>query len=325
LGFRIVQRDYAGPLDLAQSKCQRLLSAAGTLMEIIDFAGGTSFGFSLMLVHMRLAIPFLILSFTSTAAAPPPESVQDLIAKLDPEQKALWDQAAKAFNSQRYADALVTYKGLLAKIPSDPILSEFASEAALNSSDNAFALAILKPLAANDPNDWQAVSLLARACAESGDTACRDSNLAHLMELHKQGVAPPNLRQFVLERVKIGDNTLVVLPSLEPIGFYKVYDLGRLMDRNGNIFMRITIESGDFDQSTFAKEHPTEAALGTRAFSLDAYRETGLNGNGQRTQTHFTYRYYVGQPTYEQVRQAFIDVANGKATPSSSRTGLIVQ
>jgi hypothetical protein len=124
--------------------------------------------------------------------------------------------------------------------------------------------------------------------------------------------------------VKLDDKTLIILRSLEPFGYYKVCDLGRVMDRNGQIFLRITIESGDVDQTTFAKEHPAEAAQGIREFSLDAYQETGLNSKGQRTQTHFTYKFYVGEPSYDQVRQAFIEVASGKATPISSRSGLIV-
>jgi hypothetical protein len=37
----------------------------------------------------------------------------------------------------------------------------------------------------------------------------------------------------------------------------------------------------------FAKQHLKEAAAGAREFTLDAYRETGLNQAGQRTQTHF--------------------------------------
>jgi hypothetical protein len=277
-----------------------------------------------MLIGMRLAVLFFVLCAGFPAAIALPESVQDLISRLSPEQKVLWDQASKAFSAQQYADALVTYKQLLGQLPGDAILSKFASEAALNVGESTFASTTLKPLAAIDPNDWQAISLLARACAGSGDAACRDSNMAHMLDLHRQGVAPPGLRQYILERVKVGDSTLVILPSLEPVGFYKIYDLGRVMDRNGKIFMRITIESGDEDQPAFTKQHPKEAAEGVRAFSLDAYQETGLNSNGQRTQTHFTYKSYVGQPSYQQVRQAFLDVASGNATPASSRSGVIV-
>ena len=253
-----------------------------------------------------------------------PESMQELVSRLSPDQRTLWDNASKAFDAQQYADALPGFKQLLGQLPGDPILSKFASEAALNSGDAVFALNALKPLADKDPNDWQAISLLARGCAQAGDVACRDSNMARMLELHRQGIAPPGLRQYILERVKVGDNTLLILPSLEPMGVYKIYYLGRVMDTNGSTFLRITVESDDADQPHFAREHPKEAAQGVRGFSLDAYRETGLNSNGQRTQTHLTYRFYVGQPSYSEVRQAFLDVAGGKIAPTSSRSGLIV-
>jgi tetratricopeptide (TPR) repeat protein len=274
---------------------------------------------------MRILAVLLVAYASLDGAAVRSESVQDLVSRLSPEQKALWDQSSQSLNAQQYAAALAAYKQLLEQLPGDAILSKFASEAALNVGDSNFALTTLKPLTAANPDDWQAVSLMARACAESLDSACRDSNMAHLLDLHRRGMTPRSLRQYLLERLKVGDNTLVILPSLEPVGFYKIYDLGRVMDGKGEIFMRITIESGDGDQPLFAKQHPQEAAQGIRGFSLDAYRETGVNGNGQRTQTHFTYRFYVGQPPYELVRQAFLDVASGEATPVSSRTGLVVQ
>jgi hypothetical protein len=84
------------------------------------------------------------------------------------------------------------------------------------------------------------------------------------------------------------------------------------------------VESADADQPAFVKEHPKEASQGLRQFSLDAYRETGLNSSGQRTQTHYTFQFFVGRPSYETVRDAFISVATGKATATSSRSNLIV-
>ena len=204
------------------------------------------------------------------------------------------------------------------------MLSKFASEAALNTGDTNFALSALRPLVAVDANDWQAAALLTRACAESGDATCRDSGIAHLLDLHRRGITPRGLTQYILERVKAGENTLLIRTSLEPWGPYKVYNLAQVSNSEGKMFLRITLESSDFDQASFAKEHPKEASEGLRRFSLDAYLETGLNSNGQRTQTHFTYKLFDGQPAYETVREEFLKIANGKATPVSSRTNLII-
>jgi len=252
------------------------------------------------------------------------ESTQDLAAHLTAEQKQQFDQAVNAFNAQNYPDALAIFKQLLKQIESDAVLSKFAGEAALNTGDASFAVTTIKPVAAANPDDWQAAALLTRACAESADTACRDSGMAHMLDLHRRGITPRNMQQYILERVKTDETTLIVRTSLEPWGYYKVYDLAQVLDRDGKIFLRISLESSDPDQIQFAKDHPKEAAGGLRGFSLDAYLETGLNSSGQRTQTHYTYDSFVGQPSYQAVRDEFLMIANGKRKPLSSRTGLIV-
>jgi len=266
-------------------------------------------------------------AFAQSSANPPVsqrESTQDLVARLNPQQKQRFEDASKSFSAQHYADALAVCKQLLNELEGDAVLSKFASEAALNSGDPGFALTTLKPLAKADPDDWQVVALLTRACAESGDTPCRDSGMAHMLDLHRRGLTPLTLQHYVVERVKANGNTLIIRMSLEPWGYYRVYALGQVLDSDGRIFLRATLESDDAEQALFAKEHPVEASKGIRGFSLDGYLETGTNSNGQRTQTHYTYKFFVGQPSYATLREEFVQIANGKATPLSSRTNLVV-
>ena len=166
--------------------------------------------------------------------------------------------------------------------------------------------------------------MLARAAAESGDRQTRDAAMINMAMLRQHGITPPNMTQYVLERTKVGENVITIRCSLVPWGPYKVYYLGNVADAKGVTFLHISLESSDPDQALFAKEHAKEAAAGLRSFAMDAYRETGLNQAGQRTQTHFTYKYFMGQPPYDAVREEFINIANGKTSPISSRTGLIV-
>jgi hypothetical protein len=143
--------------------------------------------------------------------------------------------------------------------------------------------------------------------------------------LHSRGLVPPALKQYRVETVKTGVNTLTISTSLDPYGPYNIHARGDLRNAEGKLAMTITLESGDGDQPGFAKEFPKEAAQGMRRFSIDAYAETGLNPAGQRTQTHYTFKFLTGQPDYATIREQFLDIANGKAHPLSSRTGLIVQ
>lgn len=252
------------------------------------------------------------------------ESTQDLLAKLNPQQKQQFEKAARAFTEHRFTDSLAIHQLLLKDFPGDPILSKFVGEDVLQGGDAGLALSLLKPIAQDDPDDWQAAALLTHACAQSGDIPCRDMGIAHMLDLHKKGATPQRMYDYVVETVKVGDNTLSIKTSLEPWGIYKIDAFGKVTDSAGKLFLSISIESSDFDRPGFAKDHADEAAKGMRLFSMDAYRETGLNEKGQRTQTHYTFKFFDGQPSYQTVRDEFINVANGKSAPISSRTGLVV-
>jgi predicted Zn-dependent protease len=154
----------------------------------------------------------------------------------DPQQNQLFEDAKAAHRAHRYSDALASFKLLLGQLPGAPILSKYASNTAINAGDVTFALNTVKPVAQADPNDRQAAALLTRACAESGDTSCRDSGIAHMLELHSRGITPSGMQDYVVEEVKVGENTLQIWASLEPWGYYKVYDTGRAMDKAGNLY-----------------------------------------------------------------------------------------
>lgn len=251
------------------------------------------------------------------------ESTQDLLARLTPQRKQQYDEAGNAFNTQHYAEAIGIYKLLLKDLPGDPVLSKFLGEAALNNGDTSFALSTLKPIAQADPDDWQAAVLLTRACAESGDKTCRDAGIIHMIELYKRGLTPPHMQQYILERVLAGNKSLIIYTSLEPWGHYHVYNYAQIFDDTGHMYLRVTIESDDTDQAFFAREHPKEAATGLRSFSLDGYRDSGLNDKNQRTETHYTFKFFIGQPSYDTVREAFLSIANGKTNPTSSRVNVL--
>jgi hypothetical protein len=252
------------------------------------------------------------------------ETALELAGRITPSQQIQLGAATTAFSSHQYADALVSFKSLLKDLPAEPLLAKFASDSALQLGDADFAVAQLKPVVAANPDDWQALAMLTRAYAQSGDRINRDAGIARMLVLHKRGVTPPALKDYVVEWIKAGDNALLIRTSLEPWGYYKTYDFGEVFDNKGALFLSISIESSDLEQPLFAKNHPKEASEGMREFSLDAYRETGLNAAGQRTQTHYTFGFFTGQPTYDTVREEFVKIANGQVKPVSSTSNLVV-
>jgi Tetratricopeptide repeat len=282
-----------------------------------------------------VSLLLILSSLTSTVlraqenpAPPPPahiESQQELTDRLSPTQKQQYDDANKSFNAQDYATALSIYRLMLKELPGDPILSKFASEAALNTGDTTFALEVIKPVAQSNPDDWQAAALLTRACAEYGDKTCRDSGITHMLDLHKRSIIPSHTQQYVIERVTTSGKSLIIYSSLEPWGHYQVYNYAQMFDESGHLQLRLTIESDDTDQAFFAQQHAKEAAAGLRSFSLDGYQDSGLNDKKQRTETHYTFKFFVGQPNYETVRDAFVNIANGQTKPVSSRVNVLSQ
>jgi len=259
-----------------------------------------------------------------TPTAVKTETTQDLVARLTPQQKQQFDGASKAFGEHRYADSMAMHQELLKAYPGDPILLKFSTEDALENGDPAAAMHILTPLVQADPDDWQTAALLTHACAEAGDKPCRDVQMDHMIALHARGIVPSGLQQYPVERVRIGENTLLINTSLVPWGNYKVYALGKLTDKTGKLRMSITLESSDFDQPGFAKDHPDQAAKGVRRFSIDTYTETGLDSAGKRTQTQGLYEFVDGQPSYETIREKFLKVASGHSAPVASRSNLQV-
>lgn len=75
------------------------------------------------------------------------------------------------------------------------------------------------------------------------------------------------------------------------MGVLQSFALGEILDGEGKIFLRATLESSDADQRLFAEQCPAETAKGFPRFSLDGYRDTETNREGRRTQTHYTYKY----------------------------------
>ena len=225
--------------------------------------------------------------------------------------------------------ALADFKQLIAAEPTNIVYKKYASEAALNLGDAAFVLTTLLPLERSSPDDWQLHLLLARAYAQTASDPDhkkkRDEEVATVTRLHE---ADPNsqlgkLRDFLLETVHQGDKTVQFYPALTPWGPYKVNLIARTFDASGQPGLRITLESNDLEQPAFAKQHPAEAAAGQRAYSLDGYAPDQKSPDGHTIQTHFTFAFFTGKPTYDDLRAKILAATSGTLKPLSSRSGPI--
>ncbi|CAN5399393.1 hypothetical protein BH10ACI4_BH10ACI4_12340 [soil metagenome] len=257
---------------------------------------------------------------TGSATRVPMETQAEALGRMSADQATRFQGAVKLFSSGDFAGALVPLRQLLTELPGEPIVSKYAAEAALNTGDSAYALGLVSAVLHSNEEDWQAHTLRVRLAAQSGDAATRDAEIARLADLRAKGVVPLGLRQYPVERVKVGEGSLLIFQSLFPWGNYKVRNYAQLFDGSGKLDMRMTLESSDFDQPQFAKEHPDAAAKGERRYSYDGYRDGGTNAQGLHTETHMTFGFVDKQPTYDEVRARFLLIAGGGNKAGSSNT-----
>lgn len=256
----------------------------------------------------------------------PPAEPQSTPSFATPEQQAQFDAAKRAAAAGLYGDALAALKPLHQQFPEDADLTRFTAECALDAGDAAYALAQVQPAVEDKPGNWQERMLMARAYAEMHDAAKRDAELQSLAESYASGKhAKLNTVQvFLVERVPLPNGRLDLYYSLTPWSRYNIYEMARVYDATGLQVERITLESGDFDQPLWAKQHPDLAAKGMRVFSMDGYTEQS-DANGQHTQTHATFGFFDGRPTYDTVRDKMVTIATGKVGPMSRTQGIKVQ
>ena len=261
-----------------------------------------------------------VLAFAALALAQTPD-------KASAEQ-ADFQAARTEFDAQHFAPALTAFKKLIAEHSANEIYKKYACEAAIDTGDMSFAVATLIPLEQAHPADWQVRMLLARAYAQTADEPGhreeRDKEVAEIIRLH---LATPDsqlgkLRDFRLEDVHEGSELVQLYPALTPWGPYRVHLIARFFSGTPpQPGLRVTLESSDGDQQLFAKEHPAEAAAGKRSFSLDGYAPDRTGSDGRTIQTHYTYAFLVGEPTYDDVRGRILEIAKGRLKPLSSRVG----
>ncbi|MFC6644111.1 tetratricopeptide repeat protein [Granulicella cerasi] len=246
---------------------------------------------------------------------------------LTSEQQALFDAAKKDFGEHHPDAALVKMKQLVALRPEDATVVKGTAETAVTAGDTSYAITLLKPWTAAHSEDYAALELLARAYAESGQKAERDQTVAAVLALHAKTTDPRFQRadRFLLERIKVTNELhLDLFYALVPFSPYKIHVLGRLADARNALALQITLESADGDQPLFARQHPELASKGIRAYSLDAYKNNAPAADGSLTQTHYTFALLDGDPGYDATRQRMLDIATGKASPMSSRSGIPV-
>ena len=270
-------------------------------------------------MHLTRLICLLSGSFLAVAQQPAAPT-------LTVEQQTLFTAAKKDFSEQHPELALAKMKQLHAMVPENAMITDGTAETAVTLGDDAYAISLLTEWTAKHPEDSFALEWLVRAHAESGNPSARDTTIARVMKLHETTTNEQFRRsdRFIVERVKLASGSLDIYYALVPFSRYHIYMLGRQVNASNALVQQITLESNDFDQPAFAKEHPDLAAKGVRRFSMDTYSAGTPGPNGTLTQTQALIGFMDGQPSYDDTKARMLKVANGNAVPMETRSGLPV-
>ncbi len=240
-------------------------------------------------------------------------------ADLTPEQQSLFTQARTDFGAEHWAEAAKTLSELHAAVPNNVVITKFLAEAQINLGQTADALKAMQPILSAAPEDVQALAITAHAYAQAHQSAQRDAALAHLQALHDSGAT--KLAQVIVEKDDLpGGGFVRIFDYLQPWSQYHITLMARVFDSNGRQIRRITLESGDFDQPGFAKEHPDLAAKGERRYSIDGYSEQAPGPNGTVTQTQALYGFYDGRPSYDTFRARVLEIMQKQSAPAATMT-----
>jgi tetratricopeptide (TPR) repeat protein len=157
------------------------------------------------------------------------------------------------------------------------------------------------------PDDWHAHIGLVQAYARKGDwkdfdkerallKAARDSN-ARGIQLVGDG--------DVIDVLTVAGQQYTVKSYYKPVGPHQTHYVFLHIVDDANLKEFLTCDSDDGDQVEFKRLHPKEAAAGARSFSLDPWEVV----NNEPVHGH-VYRFYDGEPTYEELRADVLKVLN---------------
>jgi Flp pilus assembly protein TadD len=229
------------------------------------------------------------LAFPQAAAQGPPPSID-----------VLRQQGVVAFRKGDNAEALRIFRQVIAADPTDIVAYNIAANCSLKLGDYPSAIDSFNHALQLRPDEWHNLSGLMRAYTLAGMAAERDALRKHIAELEHEGKLPPTFN-YVFDTFQAGDKKVEVAEFPQIQGFYGERYRFKVFDSAGKLVFCVTLESDSLEQSTWAKQHPKEAAAGGRQFSLDGYA----------SDSHSTYGFYNGEPPYEQVREQVKQVLAG--------------
>lgn len=257
----------------------------------------------LKFLSCRIALTLLLLSSAIACA-------QEQSATPEPSQPAVaaaTEQGLDALKANQPQQALDHLELALKMNPNDAAANLLAATAALSLYKNDLAVKYAEKSRALDPNNWKVHTTLVVAYAGAGLKQQRDQEREILRKLHDDPNAPEAMQTkgFLLEMFPVKQYRVEAVEYFHPLDKFHIYYRFVIRNEAGKRVWQIDVESNDFDQNSWAKAHPDEAAAGKRQFQLV----------GQDRDLHMDYRMFSGSPDYDLIRAQVVGVIQDQTTP----------
>lgn len=253
---------------------------------------------------LKLA-PLLLLAVSAPllAQAPPPTLAAGLAA----------------LHANHPDQALADFQRALAADPSSAAATLYAATAALELYNGPLAVQYAEKARQLNPQDWKVDTTLVAAYAAAGNKPQRDALRAQLRQLHASGA--PDARDasgFLIEMFPVDYRPAAgpaesyhvdAIEYFEPMGELRTYY--RFLIRRstgGPRLWEIDVQSNDFDETSWAQAHPSEAASGLRQFQIN-----GRNNAGQEVD----YRLFTGRDDYDAFRAMVVTILQSEPLPTA--------
>lgn len=230
-------------------------------------------------------------------------------------------QGLAALQANQPQQALDIFEQVLRANPDDAAANLLAASAAVSLYKGAEAVAYAEKARQLDPQNWKVHTTLVVAYAEAGKKEQRDEERATLRKLHDDPGAPDAMQTsgFLLDLFPVQSTSGVQSPSgqyrveaveyFHPVGKFHIYYRFIIRNSAGKPVWQIDAESNDFDEDSWAKAHPDEAAAGKRQFQL-----VGQNLGPHATKAD--YGMFSGEADYDRIRAQVVEILHAPLASS---------
>jgi tetratricopeptide (TPR) repeat protein len=250
-----------------------------------------------------LALSFLVVYGQEQSTSP---------ASTEPTVAADTEKGLEALKANQPQLALDQFELALKANPNDAAANLLAASAALSLYKNDLAVKYAEKARELDPNNWKVHTTLVAAYAGAGMKQQRDQERQILRKLHADPNAPDAMQTkgFLLEMFPLKQYRIEAIEYFQPVEKLHIYYRFVIRNGAGKRVWQIDVESNDFDQSSWAKAHPDEAATGKRQFQLV----------GEDRDLHMDYRMFSGAPDYDLIRTQVVGVIQDQTAPFPGET-----